>query len=81
VKNASVYAVTSPIFSPVAELPVRISTQLPDARLMAIDDRLTVELLDAARAVFRDACAAARPPSELRCVPRNSSRTRRSQLT
>ena len=57
------------------------STQLPDARLMAIDDRLTVELLDAARAVFRDACAAARPPSELSCVPRNSSRTRRSKLT
>ena len=27
------------------------------SRLMAIDDRLTVELLDAARAVFRDACA------------------------
>jgi len=26
------------------------------SRLMAIDDRLTVELLDAARAVFRDAC-------------------------
>ena len=47
-----------------------LSTQLPAARLiailaadaagysrlMAIDDRLTVELLDVARAVFRDAC-------------------------
>ena len=27
------------------------------SRLMAIDDRLTVELQDAGRAVFRDACA------------------------
>lgn len=32
------------------------SGSLPAARLMAIDDRLTVGLLDAGRAVFRQAC-------------------------